>query len=1038
MKMLRKSLIVVMLFFLWTMSTGGMFRSFSNNSNQAAASGVTADAAPAGSGVATPDKRKTAERKDMPPEGSTAYYDLEIRERFKIKDYAGAKVLLDEAIKKYPQMSAIHELMGRYYLHEAETGMAGKNASAYYDKARYYLIRAIQIDEKNVQARYYMLQVETDTKHYSSAIVYCNDLLEENPYNENLWRKKIDLYRKLGDNAEADRLLERIYTIYPGDDQLQKDMVERKTIKAKQQRDHGDVLGQEQTLRQLVELDPKNGDHYNALANLLYRTGRISEAAEVAGQGASVTNHAEFVEKRASMLCEMNRHREAVEYVKTYMKRMKNGSLASLLSELEMEAARAAQYNDAYTAYAKIYESQHSMEALDYLVNTSIQRWYLDDAAIYIEEALKRKGESQKLLYSQYLVHKRLGNDRKANTLLQHLYERYPDDEGIAEEMMLLWLDDAKELMGQDQYAEAVPILEKVYDAHTYPYIKEAAFHRLYSCYYQTRQYAKAERLLAQMEGTASITQAASLYNAWGKPKKALDSLAKAYSECPHTDTDTRSLIATTYEEIAIPYVKSLLAAGRVNDAAKQLEEAVTICPDNIDILRYGITAAQRKGDAETAAFFIGRGLDLYPADPYFILKDAQQRHLSGDNKATLEEIRPLLDEYAGDSLLIALYSETSIDIAGELLHAHQPDDALMIIQSALDIDPDNSTLYYVQGQAYEQKKEWKLAYESYKHYKPGYAELAEYKHHFEELSRHMLRNSLSLEYQQARPGNEDVVSGNAYLNYVHRYSSRTTINAGLAYAGRDGASAQSDTEMTRGGTGVQLSAGYEHAFTPRFTAKIEAAGATRYFPIVMARLSGTYDMPRDWQLSAFASYRLLRSYAGVYGWQSNVVGYDPVTQNPIYGDAEYVRTGWDESRKSMFQLGAGATKTIDKFAIGGELIGLYFAKKFYFNTNVKMKFNPWEGNSSHIFAVGGVGTAPESSLIDRSLPVAFNKVNTYVGLGGSYFINRYLTLNLAGTWYTMLSQSERLTTTYIANDPFIREDYRNYFYIHGSVLISF
>ena len=972
---------------------------------------------------------------NTPPEGSTAYYELNIRQNFKSGNWAGGKKLLDEAIQKYPQMSAFHELMGKYYSHLAD-GEAPVNATAKYDKARYHLIRAINIDEKNVQARFLMLHVETETKHYSSAIVYCNDLLEENPYNEDLWRKKIDLYRHLGNNAEADRLLERLYTIYPGDDQLRKDLVERMSLKSTAQRDNGDSQGQEQSLRQLIDIDPKNPDHYFALTNLLYRLGRIDEAAEVAGQGAATTSRAEFVEKRASMLCEMNRHREAVEYVRSIMGQNKNGGLARLLKQLETDAARASQYNDVYISYAKLYESQHTMEALDFLVNTSIERWYLDDALMYIEESLKRKGESKKMLYNQYLINKRLGNTRKANTLLKNLHERYPEDEGITEEAMIALLDDAKELMDQDQYAEAAPILESVLLADAYPYIKEAATQRLYNCYYQSKQYAKAEKMLGEIEGFKRITQTAALYNAWGKPKLALDFLASAYAECPESDTDTRNLIANSYEEISLPYVKDLLATNRVTEANKQLKEAVGICPDNMDLLRYGINAAQRKGETAAVAQYIAKGRSLYPNDPYFILKEAQQRHLSGDHRSTLDEIAPLLQEYAGDSLLTSLYVESSIDIANECLRDKQPDEALRIIRAALDIDPENPELYYVQGQAYEYKKEWIRAYESYKHYKPGYAEVAEHKHHLEELFQHTFRNAISLEYQQARPGDADIISGNAYINYSRICNNRTNFNVGMAYAGRDGASDSKDTEMTRGGTGVQFSGGLEHAFTGRFTGKVELAGATRYFPIVMARLTGTYDLKRDWMVSAYACYRLLRSYSGVYGWQRNIVGYDNLT--PIYGDPEYVRTGWSDSKKSMLQIGASASKTIEKFILSGEVSGLLFAKHAYFNANAKMKFFPVEGKGSHLFAVIGLGTAPESSLIDRSMPVGFDKLNTFVGCGGSYFVNRWLTLDVSGAWYTMLSQSERLSTSYIATDPLIEESYRNNFYIHASAQISF
>lgn len=944
--------------------------------------------------------------------------------------------MLDEALEKYPQMSAFNELMGKYLVHQAsEERKADRNAEGTFDKARYYLIRAICIDEKNVNARYLMLQVETETAHYSSAIVYCNDLLEENPYNEDLWRKKIDLYRQLGDNNEADRLLERLAAIYPGDDQLRKDLVERKTLQAKHQRDTGNLQSQEESLRQLIGLEPNVAEHYVALSNLLYRMGRVGEAAEMAGQGAAVTGSVELVQKKTSMLCEMNRHREAIDYVRTTMKTNRSPVLAKLLRQLEEDAARAAQYNDAYIAYAKLYDSQHTFEALDYLINTSMERWYLDDALMYIEESLKRRGESEKMLYNQYLVHKRLGNTRRANALLEKLYEKYPDNEDINEDMMLHLLDNSKELMDQQLYGEAIPELEQVYRNGVYPYIKDAALLRLFNCYTQTRQYAKAEALLKGMEPTKRLMHSATLYAQWGKHDKALDLLAKAYHDAQ--DADSRALIAGSYEEMAIPYLKALLANKRTAEANKLLDEALAICPHSNDLLHYAITAAQRSGDMDRLAKFIVQGREQFPADPYFVLKDAQMRHSSGNHREALDEIKPLLAEHAGDTLLMALFAETSIDVATQLLRQKQPDAALEVIQYALDVCPEHTELYLAQSQAYEQKKEWALAYESYKKYKPGFDELSTYRHHLEEINYYQRKNHLSFEYQQARPGSESVISGNAYLNYARTLNKKNSFYVGLAYAGRDGSATKNDKEMTRGGTGIQVSGGWEHTFNHRWAAMAELGVASRYFPTLMARLSGTYNLPREWQLSAFLSYRMLRSYAGVYGWEQPTIGYTS-DGKPILGTKEYVRTGWTETNRSMFQLGLGASKTIDKFLLSAGVSGFLFSDKFYFNSDLKMQFFPKEGNSSHFFAVGGLGTAPESSLIDRSMPVGFNKLNTFVGMGGSYFLNRWLTLGLSGAWYTMLSQSERLATSFIANDPYIREDYRNYFYIHASVTVSF
>lgn len=986
----------------------------------------------------------TAQKSDTPPVGTTAYYELTIRNCFKKNDWAGAKRLLDEGLEKYPQMSALNELMGKYYIHMAETdAKQGKSATPHYDKARYYLIRAISIDEKNVQARYDMLKVETETGHYSTAIVYCNDLLEENPYNEELWRKKIDLYRRLNNNDEADRLLERIYSIYPGDAQLRRDVIERKTILAQKQRENGDFKGQEQTLRQLIELDPNTADHHHALINFLYSNGRVEEAAEAAAHGASVTKNIEFIKKHTSMLCELNRHREAVEYVRNLMVTLKYPSLKTLLNQLELDAAHAAQYNDAYIAYAKIYESQHSAEVLDYLVATSIERWYLDDALYYIGEHLRVKGESPKMLYNQYLINKRLGNTRKANALLEDLYKRYPQNEDITEEMMLLLMDRAKEMMDQQQYYEAIPVLEKIVQSDAYAYLRDGATRRLFNCYFQTKLYAKAENLLSTMSGTQRITQTALLYNAWGKPKKALDYLAESYRNSPSTgleqvqNEDTRRILSYTYEEIALPFIKELLNTNRVYMAEHYTKEAIEICPESDAMLRYGITASGRAGDTLSVKRYIELGRQQFPEEPYYILKDAQQHIHSKDYDFALDEIMPLFDEFSGDSAQIAIFVECNVLKAEQYLKKKQPDAALEVIRGALEYAPDHTELFYLQGQAYEMKKEWQLAYESYKKYKPGLGELVEYNHHLEEVSAHTIKNTLSIEYQQARPGSDDVISGNAYLNYSHTFKGKTTLDVGMAYAGRDGSAVKVDKEMTTGGTAVQIGAGVEHSFTSRFTAKIEAAWAPRYFPIINARLSASYDFNHDWQLSAFASYRLLNSYAGVYGWVRPVLGYNSYSE-PILGDPEYVRTGWSVNKKSMFQVGAGVSKGLNHFtlSLGGSV--LLFNSNIHFNSNLKMQYFPKTGNRSDIFTVIGVGTAPESSLIDRSMPVGFNKLNTFVSLGGDWFINRWLSLTLSGSWYTILAQSERLATTYIVNDPLIMEDYRNYFYIHGGLKISF
>ena len=76
-------------------------------------------------------------------------------------------------MKIFPTDPDMRWLMGKYYYQF-------KN----YDQSRYQLIKCIENEYNHVQAKQLLVNVEEETKHYSSAICYVNELLEVNPY----WR----------------------------------------------------------------------------------------------------------------------------------------------------------------------------------------------------------------------------------------------------------------------------------------------------------------------------------------------------------------------------------------------------------------------------------------------------------------------------------------------------------------------------------------------------------------------------------------------------------------------------------------------------------------------------------------------------------------------------------------------------------------------------------------------------------------------------------------------------------------------------------
>ena len=136
--------------------------------------------------------------------------------------------------------------------------------------------------------------------------------------------------------------------------------------------------------------------------------------------------------------------------------------------------------------------------------------------------------------------------------------------------------------------------------------------------------------------------------------------------------------------------------------------------------------------------------------------------------------------------------------------------------------------------------------------------------------------------------------------------------------------------------------------------------------------------------------------------------------------------------------LTLGATKTYEMFTLAAGVDGFMLDKKYYVSGKAKVQFFPFEGDHSHIFANGGVGTAPESSIVDRSLPSVFDHLNTYVGVGAYYPVNQYLGVSVSGTWYTMYSQSEKILTGINETASSTGTSYINMFYINTSLTISF
>ena len=53
-------------------------------------------------------------------------------------------------------------------------------------------------------------------------------------------------------------------------------------------------------------------------------------------------------------------------------------------------------------------------------------------------------------------------------------------------------------------------------------------------------------------------------------------------------------------------------------------------------------------------------GRRRYPTDPFFVLKEAQLKADVGDYEAALQRLRPMVDEYIGDSVVVGAYADAA------------------------------------------------------------------------------------------------------------------------------------------------------------------------------------------------------------------------------------------------------------------------------------------------------------------------------------------------------------------------------------------
>lgn len=954
-------------------------------------------------------------------------YAKAVQAHFSKNQWKEGKTILDEAIGLYSTASDLQWLMGKYWYQFKD-----------YNKARYHLIKSIKSNYNNVNAKQLLINVEDETKNYSSAICYVNELLEVNPYWRGLWRRKIDLYRKSGNEIEADRLLKRINQIYPDDSLINRyyiNSIEEDYLRHKKAGHKKQAM---ELLSELIEKSPTDENYFSDLANFYLQEGDKEQSLKIASKGvAAFPRSSILISKKVGLLTELGRHQEALLFLKEQQKKEGNNpQLSRLYNDMFLETARLQRQQDPYVLYGMAYsKGQKNKEVIEYLVTTAINRRNNEEAIEYIKEARRIFGNSKWVLYNEYLLYRNMNRENQAFGIIKRLSEEYPNDQDITYTFCQMQMERAAYLMSLGNFAEALPYAKAVAASQIDAELSKSSRERLITCYSSLKKYPEALTVLEELANLFPDTE-----NIIGKKADLLDKMGKTTealqlytSAIENTQGDTRLLYLIGFEEIAIPYIKSCIDSGATGLAYATSTQLVNMNPGNDLALRYAINSSGAMGQYDNFRKYTEQGLSFYPEEPFYKIKQATIYNIDKDHQSAINILRPVLTRFPGNKELVDAFSESAECRALELLKKKETRDAMIVVDTALQVNPISKSLKYTKGLIFEANKQADSAYYYQKFYEPSIEEQYWYKKHLMGLKNETLNNRIGMQYLQSRHGDIDQIRSIASLEYTHMQT-KNDYTFRMNYSGRDGETkfSTSNEEGAPGGIGLQLQGEWEHRFNNKWTATLNAAYGTKYFP----QLAGNFSIARafrsDWEINLHFGYRKTESYEKIYAFNSNAVDQETGAK----GVWETER--WNKKYFNLFLAGIGVSKSLDQMWFNGKMDCFQMQSNLYYNASFETRFFLFGDKRSYVSGLMGFGTAPESSIIDFAMPGSFDNLNTTVGLGGTYLITPNLAAGLLGTWLTYYNQTSIRQGNETNYNDIVKTKYKNLYNIYVQLYIFF
>ncbi|MDO5608812.1 MAG: tetratricopeptide repeat protein [Capnocytophaga sp.] len=907
---------------------------------------------------------------------SDNYYQMSKEAGQQQGDYYKALELITKAHQLSPGDLDILEYLGKCYLETEQ-----------YDKARYYLKKAADGREDNYNALLYLLNVEHHTKRYSSAICYVNEMLEITPYDKNLWIRKITLYDQMGNKEESVREAKRLAQIFPDDTNVQKTYTYILNNQGKQAIEENNYDKTRSVFEQIVSQDPTDKDGYNALIkNELQNSGDKQQALHFVGRAlVRIPDDSELIRKKIALLDDTGQYSEALVFLKSQQKSMPQGEYRQLYTYLSTQAAAYYENEDPYLLYQKIWAANPRQdEMFAKMVNIAIGRGYDQDAAYFLDTALRQSPDDKNLLAKRLSVHRKLGEWNQYERMLTQLYRTYPQDADIVYDYNLYQFDKAKKLAEEQQLYEAKTIFNTLAQQNEFA---QLAHEQLYAIAMQQRKFDEASQHIEQLLADAPqdpeylLRKSQLLYET--------DAIDQAYeiSKNIHRSNPGSQKYADHFRAIASDYLARWMKAKNYAQADRIADQLLVLQPERQTYI-YAMNAATALQAYDKAANIADSAVKEYSNQPPILGKAADvyiQHHQYDKAVRMLEEAK---NKVYFDSLLVRSlakayyrqgrheeqqgnavkanerYAMSVATAAGNnpaldrwIANAHSQE-AVAYINEQLKSDPDNSSLLVAKGKVFEKMKVYDSAWVYQKRYKPLPHEADEYNEHLNGLKYKSYKNQTAVYYSKFESDSTVFRNAVATLEYI-RQTPKNTYGVRVNYNGR------------QAGTGVQLDLEWTHVLSQKMYTKANYYISNKYFPKHKAALSLYNDFGKDWEAE-------------------------------LGGHFTHFQT-----RQDMYTAILGIAKTYDSWWFNARLFGYSHSGDFYSGVL-------WQGRRylnqrrDYLMAVASLGTAPYDDRLDFQNNALLDVVHSMVGAGVQHSLTQQLSLGIFGNYYSYKISKDR------------------------------